>query len=49
MDIMLLVAVLLFVVQIVAWMVLPNSKQVSETTIEFSSIGDESKAVASAA
>ncbi len=43
MDALLIVGLVLFLVQIVAWVVLPNAKQVSESSIEFSSIGDEPK------
>ena len=39
----LIVGAILFVVQFVAWFILPNAKQVAETSPEFSSIGDESK------
>jgi|GEM_PF-1512038 len=40
---LLIVAAVLFLVQVVAWFVLPNAKQVTEKSTEFSTIGDESK------
>jgi hypothetical protein len=43
MEPILIVALILFVIQIVAWFILPNAKQVSESSPEFSSIGDEVK------
>lgn len=48
MEIALIVALVLFLAQVIAWAVLPGGKQVAETSVEFSSLGDEthSKAVA---
>ena len=43
MELLLAVALVLFLVQVVAWLVLPGNGQVSETSPEFSSIGDETK------
>jgi hypothetical protein len=40
---LLIVATVAFVIQMFAWAVLPNAKQVPEKSKEFSSIGDESK------
>jgi hypothetical protein len=48
-NIVLIIAAILFLAQFVAWFVLPNSKQVSEASLEFSSIGDETKSTAAAA
>jgi len=39
----LIVGAILFLAQLVAWFVLPNAKQVAESSPEFSSIGDEAK------
>jgi hypothetical protein len=37
------VALVLFLLMVVSWLVLPNAKKVSESSVEFSSIGDETK------
>lgn len=44
---LLIVGAVLFVIEILAWCVLPNAKQVTEKSQEFSSIGDEAKSKAS--
>jgi len=44
---LLIVGAAFFVIQFLAWFVLPNSKQVTEKSAEFSSIGDEAKSKAS--
>ncbi len=49
MDAILIVGLVLFLVQFIAWFILPNSKKVSETSPEFSSIGDEVKTQVGAA
>ncbi len=43
MDVVLIVGLVLFLIQVVAWVVLPNAKQLAENSAEFSSIGDEVK------
>jgi hypothetical protein len=43
MDAILIIALVLFLIQVVAWIVLPSGKSVSEAQTEFSSIGDEKK------
>ncbi len=43
MDILLIIGLVLFLGQFIAWALLPNSKQVAETSVEFSSLGDEAK------
>ena len=48
-NIVMIIGAILFLVQFVAWFILPNSKQVSEAAVEFSSIGDETKGTAAAA
>jgi hypothetical protein len=47
-NVVLIIGTLLFVVQFVAWFILPNAKQVAESSVEFSSIGDEAKGKAPA-
>lgn len=42
-SIVLIIGAILFVAQFVAWFILPNAKQVAESSPEFSSIGDEAK------
>jgi hypothetical protein len=44
----LVVGAILFLVQFVAWFILPNAKQLAESSVEFSSIGDETKSKAAA-
>lgn len=41
MDIALIVGLVLFLIQMVAWVILPSSKSIPETAPEFSSLGDE--------
>ena len=48
MDILLIVALALFLVQIIAWIALPASRSVGEFTAILSSIGDEVKESAAA-
>ncbi len=43
MDVVMIVGLVLFLIQVVAWALLPNAKQLAEGTAEFSSIGDEVK------
>lgn len=43
-----IVGAVLFLVQFVAWFILPNAKQLAESSVEFSSIGDEAKGKAPA-
>lgn len=43
-SVVLIVGAILFLVQFVAWFILPNAKQLAESSVEFSSIGDETKA-----
>jgi hypothetical protein len=46
MDAILIIGLVLFLIQIVAWIILPNGKPVAEATTEFTSIGDEAAAKA---
>jgi hypothetical protein len=43
MDIVMLLGVVMFAALLVSWLLLPHTKELSETTIEFSQIADESK------
>lgn len=41
MDIVMILAVIMFAALLVSWLMLPHTKELSEKAIEFSQIGDE--------
>jgi hypothetical protein len=43
MDVILIIGLILFLIQVVVWIALPSGKQLSESSTEFTSIGDEKK------